>query len=335
LLLCSCDKLRQTASQAAEKVGQQIDALPAPEGGGQAKPVELSPWEKLVDQNQDGYLLRKDLAFPEQVTVITRIERRLSGRFFTTSELGKNIQMIKGREQSVVRFERDGTVLRYMPHEFSFFVPTTEKAEIKENRVPNPLLASPISIQSLTFNRTASGWQGQSTGEFRGMVVVRQLGPVLQDLLVDHALAPHAMWFSSKRRLKIGDQLDLTDQAVGVVLAGQAKGSLHLTFESVESIDGHPCGVFAVKGSYTRNGFPDFDGKLLDEEVSIESGKLWLSLIHPIVLKQELEMIQTYNPGGQGGPSGRYQGTVGMTVTREWKAAAPTAPAPPAASANQ
>ncbi len=46
-------------------------------------------------------------------------------------------------------------------------------------------------------------------------------------------------------------------------------------------VDGHPCAAFSVTGDYSRNQFPDFEGVFTDEEVTIESGKLWLSLIHP------------------------------------------------------
>jgi hypothetical protein len=85
-------------------------------------------------------------------------------------------------------------------------------------------------------------------------------------------------------------------------------------------VKGHPCGVFSVTGDFSRKQFPDFDGNFTDEDVTIQSGKIWLSLIYPIILKEELDTIQSFKSGGQGGLVGRGQGTVKVSVEREWKA---------------
>ena len=85
----------------------------------------------------------------------------------------------------------------------------------------------------------------------------------------------------------VGDQLAVSGDSLPMLVAGKGKGSLNLKLESFEAVAGHPCGVFSVSGTYSRKKFPDFEGNLTDEDVTIQSGKIWLSLIHPIVLKEE------------------------------------------------
>ncbi len=58
--------------------------------------------------------------------------------------------------------------------------------------------------------------------------------------------------------------------------------------------------MFSVTGDYSRKQFPDFEGNLTDEDVTIPSGKIWFSLLYPMILKEELATIQTFKSGGQG-----------------------------------
>jgi hypothetical protein len=77
--------------------------------------------------------------------------------------------------------------------------------------------------------------------------------------------------------------------------------------------------VFSVTGDYSRKQFPDFEGNLTDQDVTIPSGKIWFSLLYPMILKEELATIQTSKSGTQGGSLKRGQGSVGISVTRAWK----------------
>ena len=95
--------------------------------------------------------------------------------------------------------------------------------------------------------------------------------------------------------------------------------TLTLTLKSFEAVKGHPCGMFEVTGNYDRKQSPDFEGVLTDGDVAIRSGKLWLSLIHPLVLKEELDTIQSTRTGGQGNAASRGQGSIKVSVIREWK----------------
>ena len=75
-------------------------------------------------------------------------------------------------------------------------------------------------------------------------------------------------------------------------------------------------------GTSRASSFPDFNGSLTDEEVTIESGKFWLSLLYPLILREETNVIQTSSSGGQGGLSTNGRGSAKVSVIREWKGTA-------------
>jgi len=98
-----------------------------------------------------------------------------------------------------------------------------------------------------------------------------------------------------------------------------AVGAVTLKLESFEASGGHPCGVFAVTGSYRALAVPSPDGEVSDTDVSISSGKVWLSLIYPIVIREQLETVQTIVIGGRSGHATRIQGNMSQVVDRQWK----------------
>jgi hypothetical protein len=104
-----------------------------------------------------------------------------------------------------------------------------------------------------------------------------------------------------------------------MIVTGNAKGQLKLTLESFDAVSGHPCGVFSVTGDFARRQFPHFDGSVSNEEVTVESGKLWLSLLHPLILREETDVILTSSSGGQGGLSSSGRSSAKVSVVREWK----------------
>ena len=64
----------------------------------------------------------------------------------------------------------------------------------------------------------------------------------------------------------------------------------------------------------------------MDQEVSVESGHMWLSLIYPIVLKEKMMTIQTFKPSEGGSVIGRGQGTIEYIIERDWSAPDPDVP---------
>ena len=311
----SCDKAKDLANKAKSAVEGQI-AKKAGESGTSLSDPAL---QKLVDETPEGFVFRKDLPFPGKIEVRTTRRHELSGRFVEASAIGSHAQIIKGTQTAVTKLERAGSQVRYTMEQFTFAEPVIEGADKSKPPVVKEL-APPSKPQ--VFRQSGATWKSEDSGNFHAAALSRQLAPVFDSLLVENTLAPRTLWFG-KRRFKIGDKLTVAGDSLPMLVTGKAKGTLNLTFESIEAVKGHPCGVFAVTGNYSRKQFTDFDGNLTDEEVSIQSGKLWLSLIYPLILREETDTIQSTKSGGGGGLAARGQGSIKVSVIREWKTTGP------------
>lgn len=314
LALTSCDKAKDLATQASSAVKDEIVART---GAGTSSTVDEN-LQKLVDQTPDGVLFRKDLPFPARLDVRTTRRREMDARLYQSSAIEKRTDTIKGTQIAISKLERSGDQVRFTLEQSNFTVPSAEDPDGEPRKITDPLENVAPSTRPITFRKTGKTWISDERDGFRAAVLSKQLTPVLDELLIDSALAPRPQWFA-KHRLKIGDELDVTGDSLPMLLAGDAKGSFHLKLEALEPVDGHPCGVFSITGNFSRKQFPDFEGNLTDEEVSIQSGKLWLSLLHPVILKEELDTIQSFKSGGQGGLAGRGQGTIKLFIKRDWK----------------
>jgi hypothetical protein len=317
LATVSCDKASKIATDASASVKRLIS------GKKQASAGEIDPaLKKLVDQTAEGAVFRKDLPFPKRIEVRTTRRSEISGRFFQSSAIGRQAETINGTRTQTFILERSETQVRYTHENSGFTIPTPDKPDAEQKNVANPLESTAPSNKPITFRKSGSSWKCDESEGFRATVLSKQLSPVFDELLVENAIAPRPLWLG-KRRMKIGEQVVATGESLPMIVAGDAKGSVTLKLEAFEPVEGHPCGVFSVKGDYSRKHFPDFDGKITDEEVTIQSGKMWLSLIYPIILKEQLDTVQTFKSGGYGGLEGRVQGTVKLSVTRSWKTPAP------------
>ncbi len=314
LATASCDKAKNLADKASSAVREQIAAKT-----GSDDPKKIDPeLQKLVDQNADGVVFRKDLAFPKSLEVRTTRHRELSGRFYQSSAISKRSDTVKGTEVNIFKLERSVGEVRYTLEQSSFSLPLAGDANAAAQQTANPLEQVAPSTKPVTFRKNGKSWRSDDSDGFRAAVLSKTLTPVFDELLIENALAPRTLWFS-KRRVKIGEELVISGDSLPMLLAGKAKGSFKLKLESIEAVGGHPCGVFSVSGDYTRKAFPDFNGNETDEDVTIQSGKIWLSLIHPVILKEELDTIQSFKSGGQGGAFERGQGTVKVSIKRDWK----------------
>lgn len=314
LVAFSCDKAKNIANQARSAVESEIAKQSGkPDQSGDSKPhPEL---QKLVDQTPDGVIFRKDLPFPGKLEVTTTRIQEISGRIAQSSAIGDQKGALKGTRTTVTRFERDGDHVRYSLVESTFAEPEVENADEAKKPADQPLVPSPITFM---FHKTGSVWKADNSGGFRAVALSQQLSPVFGDLLVWNALAPRSLWFG-KKRFKIGDQLPVADKSMPMIIGGNATGALMLTLKSFETVKGHPCGVFEISGNYARKQSSDFEGSLTDENVAIRSGKIWLSLIYPLILREEMDTIQTMRSGGQGNAETHGQGSVKVSVIREWK----------------
>jgi hypothetical protein len=311
----SCDKVEDLANKTKSAVESLIAKNAGESGASQSDPA----LQKLVDETPEGFVFRKDLPLPGKIEVRTTRIHELSGRFFEASAIESHAQVVKGTQTTVTKLERAGSQVRYTLEQSTFAEPVIEGAD-KSKQPAVKELAPPSKPR--VFGKSGTAWKSDNSEGFRAAALSQQLGPVFDSLLVENALAPRALWFG-KRRFKIGDTLAVSGESLPMLVTGDAKGSLDLTFESVEAVKGHPCGVFAVTGHFSRKQFADFEGNFSDEDVSVQSGKLWLSLIYPLILREETDTIQSTKSGGGGGLAARGQGSVKVSVIREWKATGP------------
>jgi hypothetical protein len=314
LCATSCDKAKHLADQAGTKVRDRIAARI---GGGNATDPALG---KLVDQTPDGVIFRKDLPFPKRVSVRTTRRQQWSGRLYQPSEIGQRAENLNGTRLTVTRLERSADEIRHTLEQAGFQIPSPDDPDSEGKTLADPLSAFTPANSTVTLLKDGNNWKGAPDGGFRAATIARELTPVMDPLLVENALAPRSLWFSPKKRFKTGDTLTVAGSSLPMLVPGKAVGSLDLKLESIGAVDGHPCGVFAVIGHYQRTAFPDFEGAFTDEDVTIQSGKLWLSLIHPIILREELDTIQTLKSGSRGAQNVRSQGTIKVSIKREWKA---------------
>ncbi len=311
LLTASCDKAKKLLGSARAAVEKKISNSADADVDRAADPV----LQKLIDQSAEGYLFRKDLPFPANVNVTVTRTCEISGRWIQSSELGKEARVFKGTESFGGRFERSGEQVRLTLLDYTLKAASEKPDEEKKEQ---PLKKTPAGEKPTLFKHSAKGWTVDASSDFHAAMNWKSMAPRFDDLLVEHGLSPRPMWFG-KRRLKVGDPLSVSAASLPMLVPGRSTGSLNLTLEAIGAVHGHPCGIFSVTGNYSRKQVPDFNGQLNDEEVTVSSGKLWVSLLYPIVLREEADTIESSRSGGQGGLVERSQGAVKVSIIREWK----------------
>ncbi len=302
----SCEKVKNIARKGRAAIDSQITTG----AGGKVDPA----LEKLVDRNAEGVVFRMDLSFPESLVVKTTAIEEISGRVFEKSAIGSGGAMVKGTTTTVSIAKRSGNHVSYQLIDSVFAEPLATGQDVEKQvkrQVQQPFTAA--------FVKTESKWKPVSN-DFHTANLAQSLSPVFDQLLVDSALTARPMWFGSKR-LKVGDKVPVSDKSLAMIVTGNATGRLELLLESFDAVAGHPCAVFSFSGNFRRKGFPGFDGSLTDEERTIESGKIWLSLLYPVILKLQEDGIQTIRGGQAGGNSMQASGSSKLTITREWKRA--------------
>ena len=313
----SCDKAKDLAAKASSAVKAKISG----QAGNTENTKVDEALQKLVYQTPEGAVFRKDLPFPSHLEVTSSRRHEMSGRFYQSSDIGKQADVVKGTQITLTKFKREGDLIRYTLDQSEFSLPVTGKPDAKKKAAPKSPLTS-TSARPVVFRKTGTSWGADQRSDFRAAALAQEISPVFEQLLIENALSSRPVWFA-KRRFKVGDQLVVTGDTLPMLLAGNAKGSITLKLESIGAVNGHPCGVFSLTGDYNRKFFPDFEGHFIDEEVTIQSGKMWLSLIYPIILREELDTIQSFKSSGKGNLVSRGQGAVKVSVTRAWKSLDP------------
>ncbi len=315
LALASCEKVKQMSEQATLAAREQV-AESIGKGAGTTSDPQL---KKLVNQTSEGVVFRKDLPFPIHLEVRTSRSQLWDGRVVQQSAIERKSAALVGTRISVHKFESSGNVIRQTTEEAGFALPTTDKKDETTTLGSDPLVAVGLTSKSTSFIRKNGSWQSETSGNIHNVTLAEDLKPYFDSLLAENALAPRPLWFSEKKRFKPGDEITISSDSLPMLVSGKATGSLTLTLESFEAVDGHPCAVFNIVGNYTRKQYPDFDGVFSDEVITIKSGQIWLSLIHPMILREEFDTIQNVQIGRSGQQNAQAQGAVKHSLKRTWR----------------
>lgn len=325
LPLVSCQKVKELAGKAKVAAGSAASGItPA---GEMDKALEA-----LIDRNEEGVRFRKDLPFPKSVECRTtssmqfidvRVSRKTAfGLEAGTSSSTREEAGTWTRTDNRIAFSYEkATISPASMLPAAPVVPTTPQPGAK----PSPPAAPPPPADAAPTREVAEAlsgvlrfsdgkWRAERDQDFMKMVKLKALETTFNDdVLMSRGLAPRKLWFG-KTRWKEGSKLTLNGEEMAMLMVTPGmKGHLELIFEAVEAVDGHPCGRFSLTGDCS--GYRSPDGS--KAEMSITGGKAWMSLIHPLVLKLELDTVMTLT-GKSDGP-GRAQGNVILKEYIVWK----------------
>ncbi len=322
--LASCDKAKQAVEAARVKMGGVTDPDAPASPGGEVAPT----YSPQVDSAAEGVRFRRDLSFPSQLKVrVSELTKFKNVRIVSKSELGHEATTYTGSWELVGSIDRQSQRVT-LAIEKSGEVLELPKGEEKAGAAAPPKKTMPAmgggaAGTRIVFEHGPKGWQSPASKgpvEFGNLLLERSLLPALPDLLVAEGVLARTQWFSSTRRWIGGDKFVLDGASMELLFPGRSSGTITLTYEAAEALEGHPCGRFAVEGDVTLKGNVSLGGEASDREMTIKSGRIWCSLIHPLILREELETVQTVTKeSGKGGPSLRIQGAIDRVVTRQWK----------------
>ena len=308
-LIGGCDKVGDLLGKG--EIAKLAPTTPQP--GGEVDPALA----EKVQRHDDGVSFRRDLDFPGHLTGRLRVSRSHdNARVIEKSELGSETshwnhmletEVVYGKEPGRFRITLEKAGRRILPDQ--------------EENAAVPAGASDLEGESLGFVLTDDGWvvDGGTADEFRKVNWAQSMGVAIPRLLVETGAHPRAQWFSSSRRWMPGDRVVLTGSAIRMIQAADVTGRIELVFEGEEAIGGHPCGVFSVSGDLSVRSEIDFLGKERDAEISISEGRIWASLLHPVLMREEYQTVQTITAGGSGGLSTRIQGAIEVVKSRSWE----------------
>jgi len=304
--------------------------------------TEIDPeLQKLVVKKDGGYLFRADTAFPPHLKVIgTDITRFQEVNM--AKRVGDESQHVKltARLENVMEYELAGKSVRFTQvkdenhrkpshNELMAKLKASEEAVKAGGKPPEDpdLIIGPLVGKVVQFSLVGKTWKANPTKEFKTMAWGKSLEPTVAEILVENGLVPKPRWFGSKP-LPIGHKLKLSGSSLDLVFENAAKGSIDMEFKAVEGVHGHPCAVFDVSGSIVLEADTDDEGRTRTGEETIESGRVWVSLLYPVVMRADLQKVVSYETREKGKLVEQFQGKTEAYVHNDWKAVAPKPKAP-------
>lgn len=316
----SCEKVRSIVSEARHTLESKTrEAIEAVEEGESVETQKIDPeLEALIDRNEEGILFRRDLPFPKNLKVSVSRSEPLEVRVILSSQLGKEVKQSAAIRERSFNLSKQPNSIRFSGYKEIFREKIAKSDQEGPLHITDHPLLPPKIPKDHTMKLQAGKWVAVQNRGFAEMALAQQLGPHVPTIMEEYALTPRKMWFG-KRRIKTRQSISVSGELLPMLIAGKATGSLKLTLDDVHSVKGHPCGKFAIKGSYKRKSFPSLDGRVFDEEITIQSGHVWLSVIHPLILKSELNLISRRTVAEGSGPSLVIQGNSEPVTVINWQ----------------
>lgn len=298
--------------------------------------TEIDPaLTKLVARDGEAFLFRRDIPFPPHLkvvsTMVTKFDKvRMAGK----SDFGEGSMELSIRNDEVMEYEMAGRAVRFtMRENSSERVPTPAEriARLKEieeavkrkqkppearDRIVNDLVGKAVQ-----FNYDGRGWKAIPTKEFKTMAWAKGLEKELGETLIENGLRPRPRWFGTGP-MKVGAVTKLSGKTLDLVFDGVGGGSVELTLKGMEGVHGHPCAVFEVSGSYTMAESVDAQGQKTTGETTIDKGRIWCSLLYPIVLRSDLDLIVSTETREEAKLVNQMQGAMNEVFHCDWKAVA-------------
>ncbi|MCU0794737.1 MAG: hypothetical protein MUF31_02265 [Akkermansiaceae bacterium] len=314
LFFSQCEKAKQLAEQAkaasetaaAEKEDAEVDA----------------DLQGLVDQNAEGVVFRKDLPFPMDLEVEHELKLIMQQvRSLKQSPFGNQGATMSGEVITRGLIERFPGAVRVTIHPQQILMdqgqnPADTPADASQPAVEPGETAIENPGKPMVFRYDGKGWKIEKTGIFSADSAAADLREDLPIFLTTFGAAPRPLWFAA-RRYKIGDRVELKGQSLGVLVDAAESGELSLTLEAIEPANGHPCGKFKIEGDFKQMGLMMGGGSNFDTDITITDGHVWVSLIYPLVIREDYQTVQTMKMG-TGGEQLHLQGAMQVKIERRW-----------------
>lgn len=316
LVSASCDKAKLAVDAAREKFRGAADPNAPAAPGGDVAPDLASQ----VDSGAEGVRFRRDLPFPTNLRVkVTETRNVQNARMSSTSALGSESSSLTVDMESVSVLDRRGPTVGIAVERSGVVVPLVDGEKKQETKTPDQGTSG--ALPRIAFEQGSRGWRlvrNQGPMDFRTKLQEQAILPRMDELLSAAGLAPRRQWFSASRRWAAGDRLVLEGDSLQMIFPPRTKGKVTLVYEVAEPINGHPCGRFSVSGDYSLRGELRPTGEIIDRDATIKSGKIWCSLLYPLVLRTEGELVLTESEGSDGGPKRKLQGSVKSVSAMNW-----------------
>lgn len=295
--------------------------------------TEIDPeLAKYVAKSKDGYLLRTDGPFPTHLKAIVtkvvrfddvRMAQRVGGEAVNTK--------LTTRTEEVMEYEIAGNAVRFTKRQDlnqrkKSAAERVERLKVieeaKEKGVdppPDPdKVVGDLVGKAVQFDLKNGKWKLKPTGEFKTMAWGTELEDDVAEILVNNGLRPKKSWFGNSR-IPIGHKLKLSGSSLGIVFDDVSKGHLDMEFSGVEGVHGHPCAAFDVSGALVLEETEDAEGRKMRGEETVESGRIWFSLLYPVVLRVDLDLIVSHEVRDKGKLVQQFQGKASNHVHVDWK----------------